>query len=61
MTAQDARWSIQVWEGEDGYWHWDVRSPGLRSTGERETWREAYGMAQAEMTDMRASAEGVRP
>lgn len=57
MDAQGARWSVQLWEDEDGCWHWDVRSPGLRSTGQRETWREACDTAQAEMTELRAAAE----
>jgi hypothetical protein len=53
----DKPWHAQVYK-TGGYWRWDVRSPGLRSTGERETWREAYDTAVAELGLMRAAATG---
>lgn len=49
-----AAWSIQVW-GNDGVWHWDVRSPSLRCTGERGTWEEAWDTARTEMAEFRAA------
>lgn len=49
MTADGAARSVRLWEDGDGSWHWDVRVPGLRSTGERVTWPEAFGAAWAEM------------
>jgi len=51
-----ATWHVQVWADEDGFWHWDVRSPLLRSTGERLTPDEAFAMAQSELEEMRSAA-----
>lgn len=54
-----ATWHAQVWADEDGFWHWDVRAPGLRSTGERDTAGEAFAMAQSELEEMRSAAGAV--
>jgi hypothetical protein len=55
--AWGAAWCARVWK-QDGRWHWDVRSPGLRSTGERASWREAYDAALAELAELADLHEG---
>jgi hypothetical protein len=42
----------RVWRGSPGYWMWDVRHNGMRSTGGRTTWREAYDVALDELAWM---------
>jgi hypothetical protein len=42
----------RVWRAADGFWHWDVRLNGMRSTGGRATWREAYDTALYELAWM---------
>jgi hypothetical protein len=56
VSGVRAAWHVQVWEDEGGYWHWDVRSPGLRSTGERLTAEEAFEAARTELELMRGTA-----
>jgi hypothetical protein len=50
-------WSALVWDDGD-CWRWDVRGAGLRSTGQRPTWDEAWEAARAEMATLRSGGEG---
>lgn len=44
-------WQARVYK-DDGYWWWDVSFGGMRSTGGRPTWREAFDAASSELAWM---------
>jgi hypothetical protein len=45
-------WRARVWRSEPGRWLWDVSLNGMRSTGGRNTWREAFDIALDELNWM---------